>query len=171
MDPLIVFLRLLHIVLGIYWAGTIFFFVTFLEPSVRGAGPEGGKVMFQLFSRRYLDILPVIAALTILSGVGLMWKVSGGFAPSWMGSRLGIVLSLGGAAAILGFIIGFAMMRPAALRIFALMQAMPQTSDETARQSLMSEMAGLRARTKASARLVAILLLIASVAMAAARYM
>jgi hypothetical protein len=169
-DPLIVLLRLVHIVLGIFWAGTIFFFVTFLEPSVRGAGPEGGKVMFQLFSRRYLDILPVIAALTILSGVWLMWKVSAGFTPTWMGSRLGIVLSLGGTAALLGFIVGFAMMRPAAQRIFAIMQAMPQTADEAARQSLMSEMAGLRARTKSSARLVAVLLLIASVAMAAARY-
>jgi hypothetical protein len=87
-----------------------------------------------------------------------------------MGSRLGIVLSLGAAAALLGFIVGFAMMRPAALRIFAMMQAMPQTADEAARQLLMSEMAGLRARAKTSARLVAVLLLIASVAMAAARY-
>jgi hypothetical protein len=169
MDPLIVILRLVHIVLGIFWAGTIFFFATFLEPSVRAAGPEGGKVMFQLFSRRYLEILPAIAGLTILAGAGLMWKVSGGFDPRWMGSRMGIVLSFGAAAALTAFVVGATVMRGAAVRIFAIMRTMSE-ADESTRGAMMSEMADLRVRAKTGARWVAVLLLIASTAMAVARY-
>ena len=61
MNTLLLILRVVHIACGVYWAGTIFFFTTFLQPSVKDLGPDGGKVMIRLFERGYLTVLPVIA--------------------------------------------------------------------------------------------------------------
>ncbi len=49
MHAVMIALRLLHILLGVFWAGTLFFIVTFLEPSVRAAGPEGGLAAIVAF--------------------------------------------------------------------------------------------------------------------------
>ena len=45
MDIFLIAARIVHIGLGVFWAGTIFFFVFLLEPSVRSVGPQGGLVM------------------------------------------------------------------------------------------------------------------------------
>src|SRR5262245_3451070 len=95
MDIVMITLRLLHIVFGVFWAGAIFFFVSFLEPSIRESMPEGGKVTQALIRRGYLNALPGIAAVTILAGFALMWKVSGHFSPGWFSSGTGRALSLG----------------------------------------------------------------------------
>ncbi len=52
MDLEMVAMRLIHIGLGVFWAGAIFFIVLFLEPSVRAAGPDGARVMQGLQQRR-----------------------------------------------------------------------------------------------------------------------
>jgi hypothetical protein len=165
-----ILLRLVHIGTGVYWAGTIIFFATFLEPSVRAAGPEGGKVMLQLFERGYLTIFPVVAALTILSGGWLFWKSSAGFDPNWMGSPLGIGFSAGATSALLGFAVGVLVMRPAAMRIWAIMRAAP-TMSEAERGAAMGDVQNLRQRVGTSGRWVAAFLAVAVVAMATARYL
>ena len=167
---MIILLRILHIVLGVYWVGTIFFFVTYLEPSLRAVGPDAGKVMMQIFVRRYLTILPLIAVLTVLAGLGLIWKVSNGFDPSWMGSHMGITLSAGGASAIIALGIGIGVTRRAGVRMWAIMRQMPQVTSDTERAALMAEAGVLRNRSAVSSRWIAVLLLIAVLCMAVARY-
>jgi len=171
MNPLVAVLRLVHIVFGVFWAGTIFFFVSFLEPSIRAVGPDGGKVMLQLFSRRFLTVLPATAGLSILSGLALLWINSVGFDPRYMGSRLGIGLSIGAACALIAFAIGMLVMRPAAARIWTIMRTLPQISDDSERAARIAEADGLRARTRLSARWVAAFLFGAVAAMAVARYL
>ncbi|MGH8622284.1 MAG: hypothetical protein ACRET3_09115, partial [Burkholderiales bacterium] len=82
-------LRLVHVVLGMFWAGTLIFVATFLNPAVRAAGPEGAPVMQRLQERGLLSVMPVVAALTILSGLALYWRLSGGLEPVWVRSRMG----------------------------------------------------------------------------------
>jgi uncharacterized membrane protein len=164
-------LRIVHIVLGVYWAGTIFFFVTYLEPATRAAGPEGGKVMLQLFARRYLTVLPIVAAVTILAGLWLMWTVSAGFSPTWMRSRLGRTMSFGAACALIAFFIGMGVMRPSAVRIWAIMRALPQIADESTRATRLAEAQVFRVRAALSARIVGVFLLLAVASMAMARYL
>jgi hypothetical protein len=169
MVSLPVVLRIVHVLGAIYWAGTIFFFVTYLEPSLRSLGPDGGKVMAKLFERGYLTVLPIIALLTIIAGFWLLWIVSAGFDSAWMGSRLGISLSTGGALATIAFLVGLFVMRPAAVRIWAIMREMPSLSEEQ-RNARMNEMASLRARTSMAARAIFVLLLATALLMAVARY-
>lgn len=170
MNPLVSVLRLVHILSGVYWAGTIFFFVTFLEPSLRSLGPDGGKVMIRFFERGYLKLVPSFAFVTVLSGLWLLWIVSGGFDAAWMGSGSGIALSTGGALAIIAFVIGMVILRPAAARSWAVARQLAQEADEAARNALMAEMGRLRNRNLWSGRLVFSLLVVAVGLMATARY-
>ena len=171
MHALLVALRLIHILLGVFWAGTIFFMALFLEPSVRAAGPDGAKVMQGLMQRRYFNIMPLIALLTILSGLALYWHVSGGLEPTWMRSRLGMSLTFGAVAAMVGFVIGVFVMRPIALRLFALGPAAQQLPEGPEKAAAMAELQRLRGRAMVSGRWVAALLGVAVTGMAVARYL
>ena len=48
---LLIVLRLLHIVLGVFWVGAVVFIAFLLFPSVRESGPAGGAVMQRLMGR------------------------------------------------------------------------------------------------------------------------
>ena len=76
---MLLLVRLIHIVIGVFWAGTIIFNAWLLAPTLRDLGPEGGKVMGGLAKRGMLTILPVSGILTILSGIWLYWHASVGF--------------------------------------------------------------------------------------------
>jgi hypothetical protein len=170
MDVTVVLLRLIHILTGVFWAGTLIFFVTFLEPSVRDAGPGGAGVMQGLMRRHYLNIMPIIAGLTILSGADLMRRVSGGFAAEWFGSPLGMTLSVGSGAALVAFVIGVGVMRPAALRVGRLAKAAAETTEPAMQEARQAEIHGLRRRSMLAARWVAAMLTGAVACMAVARY-
>ena len=70
--------RLVHIVVGVFWAGTVIFNAWLLAPALRDIGPDAGKVMGALARRGMLVILPVTGILTILSGLWLYWHASVG---------------------------------------------------------------------------------------------
>ncbi len=79
-------LRILHIVVGVFWVGTVVFMAAFLSPSVRAAGPAGGAVLQQLMGVRRLPLWIMGAmAVTLLSGLGLYWRDSAGFQSAWLG--------------------------------------------------------------------------------------
>lgn len=171
MDVMLVVLRLLHVVLGVYWAGTIIFTALYLEPSIRAVGPPGGQVMAQLVKRGHLNVLPVAALLTILSGLDLLRRASAGFDPAWMASRMGMALSVGALTALIAFVIGVFVMRATTLKVMALTQAAMQVPDGPARDSQLAAIQPLRRRTTVALRWVASLLAAAVVAMAVARYL
>jgi len=171
MDPAMVFLRLLHVVLGVYWVGTLLFTALYLEPSVRAAGPSGGQVMAQLVRRGHLNVLPVVALVTILTGVDLYRRVSAGFQPAWIASRQGMTLTIGAVTAIVGFVIGVFVMRATTLRVIALTQAAQQVPEGPERDSKLAEIQPLRRRVTLSMRWVAALLFVSVAAMAVARYL
>ena len=156
MDWLMLVLRLIHVVGGAMWVGMMAFMVFFLTPALAEAGPESGKVMAALQRQRIMIIMPVIALLTIASGVWLMIRTYGG-PGNLAGSRMGIALNVGATAAILSFLIGIIFMRPAMMRATT-------TTDPAEAQRL-------RARGAMLGRLVARLLMLALGAMAVARYL
>jgi len=171
MNTIVPVLRLVHILGGVYWAGTMFFFVTFLEPTLRSLGPDGGKVMIRLFERGYMKILPIVAVVTVLAGLWLLCILSAGFQPAYMRSPLGMGFSSGGVLAIIALIIGLVVMRPVGARIWAIARQLPQESNEASRNALMAEMGQLRERTVLAARAIFGLLVAAVALMAVSRYL
>jgi uncharacterized membrane protein len=166
---LLLVMRVLHIFFGVFWAGTMIFTATFLLPSIRDAGPDGAKVAAGLARRRFLDIMPVVAALNILSGLWLYWRVSGGFQPSFMHSGTGMTFGMGGAAAIAAFVLGVSIVRPAMQRAAALAQS-AATAPAAERDAQLATAQRLRMRAGAAGAAVAGLLALAVLAMALARY-
>jgi len=157
MNWLMLVLRLIHVGGGALWVGMMAFVTFFLTPALAEAGPqESGKLMAALQKQRIMIIMPVLALLTIGSGLWLMVRVYGG-PGALAASRTGMALNLGAAAAILAFVIGVVLMRP------LMMRAMTATDPAEAQR--------LRARGAKLSRGVAHLLLFALAAMAVARYL
>lgn len=167
---LIIVLRLLHVVLGVFWAGTLIFFATYLVPSVREAGPDGAKVMAAIQRRRFLDVMPVVALLTIVSGIWLYWRMSGG-SELWMRTATGTALGLGGLLAIVAFAVGVGIMRPATLKAGAMVRSLGDLPEGAGREAVMAEVGRLRLRGVKAGRAVAVLLFITAGLMAVARYL
>jgi hypothetical protein len=168
-DITMLVMRVLHILLGVFWAGTLIFSAIYLQPSMRDAGPDAAKVSAGLMRRRFLDVMPMVALITILSGLWLYWRVSGGFQPAYMRSVTGMTIGFGGAAAIAAFATGVLVMRPAVLRAGALAEAAAQGPASERDAQLATAMA-LRMRAALAGKAVAALLVIAVVAMSIARY-
>ena len=157
MNWLMLVLRLIHVGGGALWVGMMAFMTFFLTPAMAEAGPqEGGKLMAALQKQKIMIIMPVIALLTIGSGLWLMMRMYGG-PGNLAASRMGMALNLGAAAAILAFLIGVVFMRP------LMMRAMTTTDPAEAQR--------LRARGAMLSQWVARLLLFALAAMAVARYL
>lgn len=158
---LLIILRWVHVVLGATWIGFALMGPMFLMPAIADAGPDGGKVMGALQKRGLLHFIPAMAVLTLVSGFWLYWIVSNGFAREYMASRMGMALGTGGVIAVVAFLIGMIVMRPAMNRAVALMQSGGD----------MAEIQRLRKRGSATARFVAVLLVLAVSTMAVARYL
>lgn len=169
MDFLLILARLLHIVLGAFWVGTMIFNAFFLMPAMLEAGPDSMKVAAGLTRRRFLDVLPPMAGLTILSGLWLYWRASLGFQAASMRSSVGMTYGVGALAALVAFGLGIAIMRPSMLKAAALSQAAALAAPSE-REAKLGQAAALRARGAKTARVVAVLLIFSAAAMAVARY-
>lgn len=170
MDHPFLFARLIHITGGVFWAGAMIFNAAFLLPSMRDAGPDAAKVSAGLMRRRFLDVIPAVAILTILSGLYLYWRVSAGFSPDFMRSPVSVAYTLGLIAALTALGFGLGIVRPSMLRAAALSQAASGMAASEAAAALATAQA-LRARAGKAAPVVAWLLVVTTVAMAVARYL
>ena len=163
-------LRLIHILAGVFWAGSVFFLAGFLIPTVRETGPEGGRVMSHLVGRRRLPVFIGIAILlTVVSGLIMYGRMAAATHGTWTGTAPGIAYGLGGLAAILGAVVGMGVSGAAARR----MAAIGQRAAEAGRSSLeqQAQIQGLQRRMMLGARIAAGLIALAVVAMATARYL
>ena len=115
-------LRFSHVFFGALWVGMMAFQIFFLMPALAEAGPDAGKVMGALTRRRIPIILPIFALITLISGLWLMQRLSGGNMDALMRTAMGKAFGLGGAAALIAFLIGIVVMRPAMLRSARLAQ-------------------------------------------------
>jgi hypothetical protein len=169
MDGMFMIARVLHVGLGVFWAGTLIFTAAFLMPSMRDAGPDGAKVAAGLMRRRFLDIMPLVAIITVLSGLYLYWRVSGGFSAEFMGSPAGMTYGTGALAALVALGLGVGIMRPSMVRAAALSQGAAQATGEE-RDRAMQAAQALRARAAVFGQVIAWLLAIAVIAMSLGRY-
>lgn len=167
MNWLIIVLRLIHILFGVFWAGSIFFIVSFMLPTARAAGPAGAPFMQRFARAGFVNAALGSGALTALAGFGLMWAVSNGDS-AWFGSPTGIVLSIGALAALVTLAIGFFVQRPTMGRMKAIAIAIEQNGAPTPEQA--AELPLLQAKMGKVARTAAWLLAITVVCMAVARY-
>jgi hypothetical protein len=171
MDPLVIVLRLIHVVAGALWVGMVTFVTYFLQPALQEAGPEGGKVMAAIQRRGIMTVMPILAVATLISGLWLYLLAAGGQHGAFAQSGPGMAFGLGGLAAIAAFVTGMLVLRPAMMKAAALAQSLGPSATPEERQRVGAESQRLRARSAVASKAVNHLLFFAVAAMAVARYL
>lgn len=170
MLPELVILRLIHILAGICWVGTAMFTTVFLGPALASSGPVAAQVMTALRARRLLTFLPIVSILTVASGLRLMWITSGGFAAGYFATPHGRAFTFAGTSAILAFMLGLLVIRPATARSAQLGAAMAKAPEQE-HASIRLELERVRRRNAWSSAVALTLLMAGAGGMAVARYL
>ncbi|MDQ6769450.1 MAG: hypothetical protein M3Z54_05640 [Gemmatimonadota bacterium] len=139
-------LRLIHILSGIAWLGSGIFTSVFLIPALSGSPAVMGQVLAGLQRRRYFVVVPIVATLTILSGLRLLWISSAGFAPSYFDTGTGRTFAVSGVAAIIAFVLSLGVARPAAVRAGGISAKLSAAQDAPERERLGVELDRVRRR-------------------------
>jgi uncharacterized membrane protein len=163
-------LRVIHILSGIFWVGSMMFTTFFLTPTLRSSPPLAGQVMAGLQKRHLFLVLPIVALLTIASGTRLLWITSAGFSDSYFSTPTGRTINAAATAATIAFLLALLIIRPGFVRV-ARLGASLAVADEAAKQRLSAEMQKVNRRVGIANIFVVVLLLLAAAGMATARYM
>lgn len=164
-----ILLRLVHVSLGVFWAGGVLFMNFVVGPALAATGQDGMKVMAELNRRRYFDLMIVAGTLTLLSGFDMMRR--DGFLGSGQPQALGRVgFTAGMVSALIAYVIALVAIRPTLKRMSGIGGRMAQAGPD-GQAALMAEMLQVRGRLIAFGSIGALFLLIAVMAMAVARYL
>lgn len=166
---LMVALYFIHIIAGIFWAGTVLFLAGFLQPAVNAAGPSGGAVMNKLVTEtRFSLAMSAGGGLTVLTGLVMYWLVSRGFSWAWFASSHGILISVGGTAGVVAAIVGAVSTKRASQRM-GLLSGDIQAAGRPASAEQAAELETLKLKMRKSTLAGMLLILIAITCMALAR--
>jgi uncharacterized membrane protein len=120
-QALILILRLLHIVSGAFWVGTVVTGVFFVEPTAQALDREGERFVAHLVIRRRLAVILAVAAVTAIgAGAAMYWIDSSGLQLSWITTHTGLAFTAGGVAALSALAIAAIFLKPEVDRLAAL---------------------------------------------------
>jgi hypothetical protein len=134
--------RMVHILAGVLWVGSVFLFVIYVQPSAAASG------LFLYWHD---------------------WHLFDNFG-DWIGSRFGVALTVGAISALVAFAIGIFVTRPNVMRMLALGRQVAESSGPPSPE-VAAEMGGIQGRLKAFARASLGLLVLSVLAMSTARYL
>ena len=163
-------LRLIHIGSAVFWAGSAFFLVSYLTPAVQAAGPEGAKVMQRIALSSFPKVVPALGGLTVLAGLLMYWRDSGGLQLAWITTPTGLGFTFGGLMGLTSLIIGLTVTAPAINRMADILrESMAAKRPPTPEQ--MKEIPALQVKMTNAAVWNSIFLALAILGMATARYL
>jgi len=163
-------LRIVHVLLAALWLGSTALVVLFVLPASKEAGASAGPMMGAIARRGLNRYMGALGGITVLTGIYLYWRFTGGFSPELSASRGAMVFGTGGIAGIISVIIGGAVVGRNAARMEALGDkavALPEGAERTA---VMTQSAAARDRALSAARIVLVLQMIALACMAIGHY-
>lgn len=167
MDLVLLVLRLLHVLGGIFWVGGALVMAFFITPTIMSTAEAGQKFMGHLLTQTKFSRMMTIAAIsTVVAGFILYWIDSDGFTSAWMMAGPGIGFGIGAFFALIGFGAGLMIPRGGAAmaKLAATFKGAP-TPDQQA------QMAALVKRQKMISAINAHSLLASAILMAVARYL
>jgi hypothetical protein len=165
-------LRLFHIVAGGLWFGSAFLFTGFVGPASAETAPSSGPLMSNVIKkRRFAKIIAGLAITTVIAGWLMWFRDAMGYASllDWVTSRFGLVLTVGGLAATAAAWFGITGIGNNVEKLVEIGDEVaasggPPTPEQGAR------MAHLGAEIGKHSKIDIVLLFIAVIAMATARY-
>ncbi|MCC7208176.1 MAG: hypothetical protein IT323_12780 [Anaerolineae bacterium] len=170
MNTVILLLRILHVVGGVFWVGSAILYFYFVAPSVKGLGPARPQFLQGFIERRrYPMFMNISSAVTILAGALLYWNSSGGLQTAWIQTPTGIGFTIGSVAAILAYLLGFILIRPRGQRLGQLGKEIAMAGGPPP-ATLAAEMHVLDDEIMALERVELVLMIVSLLTMATARY-
>jgi uncharacterized membrane protein len=154
-NVLFLLLRSAHVLLAAVWVGSTALAAFLLLPALGDAGESAAPVMSALTRRKLNAFFASSAGLTVLTGIYLYWRLTGGFDPAMSATRGAMVFGTGGVAGIIALILGGAIVGRNLKKM--------DTATGTA-------LVDARRKTITFAKIVFVLQLIALVAMAVGHY-
>lgn len=170
MNVLVIVLRLLHILSGVFWVGAALMFTFFISPTV-GATKEAG----QSFMRHFMGntkinlVIWTSAITTVVAGAFLYWLDSEGFTSAWMHSGPGIGFGVAGGFAFLGLIVGIVQNRNS--NALAKLGGQIQSQGKPPSPEQASRLQSLGKALALGGKLNVAFLILATIGMASARYL
>jgi uncharacterized membrane protein len=164
---LIWFLRIVHILAGIFWVGGTLMMAFFIAPAVGATAEAGQKFVGHLMGNlKFSNRMSAAAGLTILAGFILYWIDSDGFTSAWMTSGAGRGFGIGAAFALVGLVFGIQVGRTtkSMAQLGAQIQGKPSAEQ-------MQQMGVLRKRQATYSNISAVVLILSVIFMAIARYL
>jgi hypothetical protein len=168
-DIVMIVLRLIHILAGVFWVGGVVVLAGFLQPTAKALVPEGPKFMQRLMAGPLLVGLSAAPPLTVLAGLLMYWRDSAGLSIAWIATGTGLVFTLGGLLGISAMLVGFLVSRPAAVGLATVGKEI-QAGGKPPTPEQLGKIGRFQVMLTQGANWTAILAVLALVAMASARY-
>lgn len=171
-EPFMLVFRFFHIVAGILWVGSTFLFVAIIGPSAAEVGPSAGPLLtVAVKKRKVVKIITGLGFVNVLAGWALWLRNLDlyGSLGDWVSSRFGLVLTIGGVLATItlfvGMIgVGFRVERLVDLGAEVAASGGPPTAEQEMRLGRLTK------ELERHGKIDLTLLVLASIAMATARY-
>ncbi len=107
MAILMIILRIIHIIAGVFWMGAGMMQVRFVAPTAQALGPDGQKFMAHLMQRtKFSAASGAASGLTLLSGL-IMYALI--YDRMQVQPNYGLGITIGGVFGIIAFVIGTTM--------------------------------------------------------------
>jgi uncharacterized membrane protein len=171
-DTFMLVFRILHIMAGVLWVGAAFLFVGFIGPSAAEVGPSAGPLLsVAVHKRKVTKVITGLGMVTVTAG-WILWIKDLSLAGSlgdWVGSRFGLVLTIGAVLATIAAFEGALGVGRNVERLVGVGDAVAASGGPPSPEQA-AEMGRLQAELKTHGQLDLVLLLLAFLAMSTARY-
>lgn len=114
----LLFLRFVHIIASVCWAGGAFIFFLFIGPTAKALAPTGMEFVEYMVTKRRFSIFMVISSsLTVLSGALLIWQSASGRWLDYINTGPGLGFTLGSVVGAVVYLIGMFGVNPRAVKL------------------------------------------------------
>jgi uncharacterized membrane protein len=170
--PFMLVFRFFHIVSGALWVGSAFLFVGIIGPSAAEVGPSAGPLFHVAVKKRKVAKVITGFGMTTVSAGWVLWlrdMSTYGSLGDWLGSRFGLVLTIGGVLATITLFVGYLGIGRKVERLVDVGDAIAGSGGPPSAEQ-QAEMDRLGAAMEKYGKIDLTLLLLAVTAMATARY-
>jgi uncharacterized membrane protein len=170
MNILMIVLRILHIISGVFWVGAALMLTFFISPTVNATKEAGQGFMRHFMGNTKFNLAMWTSAITaVVAGAILYWLDSDGLTSAWTHSGPGIGFAVAAGFAYLGLIVGIFQNRNSNAMAKLGGQIQAQGSPPSPEQAAQLQKLGKALST--GGMLNAIFLILATAGMAIARYL
>lgn len=169
MDLLMPGLRILHISFAVFWIGSAALWLLFLRPQLRRLGTDIERPVERALDRVTGPAFGISSLVVVVTGVAMVLILNGADLGTFVTTGRGQATLVAFVTTTVALLMGFALELPLGVRTEKLLSSIEQGVGD--RGQLEGELTGLYRRRDVTNWTAFVLLLIALVAMASARYL